>query len=1060
MFPGRIPYDGGMKSARDRIVGKISEDEQELSPTLLPGATPSNTASARRALKARATRKARISEITSSVGQDLEGRVIHEQRGSERVAPPRGDAGLEALTAQPSSQQETAEPASETQVEQEVDRDAPRQVAPPQEQAQDHEDEQRAQHEEAEVVDQEESQSLEVVSLGQDGGQQAPSGGAELAPEQAVVQAEARAVSELDLAWAGYRDAYLAYKAACAKKDELRAAMHVKKLKRVEKRANARLRHLRKHPTHDDGRFATDARQALALVERARTQKELARDNLQSAHAQLKLVLGRVASEVRADRRALTREQALADEQIRHLKFVASALAKQLASFSPENIESGGARLRELSDEVDALRMHIAAASETLDLKSTRVANAQIAQQRVGEVQRNFGRMQRLDKHVAITEVSFAGLLKMISPMLGGDTGSMTLGLSVGVTGGVASGQIATAGATLALQYSGSMSIQDDRKLRVSHKLGLSGSLEAALGPAGKAGVSGELFASTTEVFLDERHWAAHLSHRIGKAFAAVASGLRGNKAFHKKVRQEDIEFARSMGVNGSMMEILHLNQKRPGKVIAGGSGVGASVNALSLAGVSGNAGAQAQHFTDEKGRTKTGTVLSAGGSVSVGPFSISVAYSDVQGNANPDNDGRYRNVALSVAGGLLAQLKPGQEAEVPQVLQDVGAFLDSSSLPQSEEDLPAFLQSLQDLLGSFDIAREFATSLPFALDVGVNGSLGREWNYAKVGDHGYQRQYARDVNTLSAKIAASIPTNVPGLSVSLGANVGRTKASHERLGTHTISYLMTVYNGLSARDRFYSSAGVSGEQAQQWQRYAEAHRPEIQAICRNIAAGDAVLRSELSAAGADLVHELESLCADSFADRADDRISGTDFTRAVALLGQVFDDLTRQNKEAQDWKAPKEKQTSQVGHLTVRMLQGPWVNIDALEGGSDALPGVDWWQLGTMIDPELLADQRARTSAWNSEGVGARARDIRALLDKGFLITLVVPQVGRVSLTAATREAALRQALAEPVTQRLQSTAPELASNDQQRDRVIEAIIAAILDADVGFEVPRPLLS
>lgn len=1110
-----------MKTLQDLAVGERVEEEEELSPVLLSPTGQSNASAATHANQVRAARQQAVERDQESPQRgapEAHGRFVNKaeefmhlaQEASAKGNQADFDKYMKLAQMSLSGARDVAAPheiapapvvreeSSQPQVSQEVAPQVSQEVAPPREAQEEvsprapeldppvveqdrQEDAQKAARgpvdvvaeqqiaeEEVEVVEREERQESVVVEQDEEEMVQMPGGPAEdqdLGPAPVLVQAEAKVMSDVDRAWMLYRDAYLAYKAASAQKDSLRAAMHVKKLKKMEKRAKKKAAYFTKHPNHDDGRHMADARGTLALIEQARTQKELAHKNLQSADAMLKDVLAHIADELQAGKKALTKEQGLAAHQIGRLRAVANDLTKQLQGFTPENIESGQARIRALADEVDALRLHIAAASETLNLKSTQLADTLVAEKHTKQVQRNRGRMERLEKHVAITEVSFGGLQKMISPMLGGDTGSMSLGLSVGVAAGVDLSEAAKLNASLAIKYSGSLSLQDDRKFRVAHKLALSPGLKAEIGKVAEAEVSGELFGATTEVFLDEKHWAAFVSHRIGKVFAAVAAGLKGNKAFHKKVRKEDVEFAQSMGVDDKMMEILRLNQKRPAKVMTGGASVGASAKASGIGGLGGGLAEQAMHFTDDKGRTKTGVQGSQSVSAELGPFQASVTRSVIEGHSNPDNDGTYLNFNVSMTGGLAAKLAQQSPDAVSGVMDTVGQCIEEQAAPDA--DAPGLLEQIKSVLGSLSVTKEFADALPsFSMDVGVSGSVGREWNLVDVAGHGYKLQYARAVGGLNAKVAASIPTSVPGLTVELGGSYGHTKASGEKLGTQTITYLMTVYNGLSARDAFYEGAGSKDPAAtQQWARYAQAHRAEIGDICRNFAGGSASLASELGkCSDGALVSALRDLGNASFVGKQDDEIANGDFGQAVGLLGQIFADLTTQNKADQNqgpyaWKQPKDRQSSEVGHLTVRVMQAPWASMDRLRRDATRAPAAMWWQIATMFDPALGADESARTNAWKTGGVGASARDMQGLLDKGFLLDLMLPEVGRVTVTSANAQSALVQALTPMLTEKLQAFVPALARDAEACRQVIADIIAALLGADVGFEMPRPLM-
>ena len=1097
-----------MKTLQDLDVGEHVEEEDELPPALLAPTGQSNASAAAHATRVRAARKQtaereqgppqahgqfvnkaeeymHLAQQASEQGNQADfdkymrlaqmslsgakGVAAPYQRETPEVVQPEAQP---EVVAQPEAPQEVAQPEVVAQQEVAPVVDPPAVEQDRQEDAQEAapvpaQEEQQIAEEEVEVAEREERQENVVVEPQQEELSGAPAEDQDLGPAPAEAQAEAEVMSEVDRAWMLYRDAYLAYKAASVKKDEVRASMRVKKLKKIEKRAKKKVAYFIKHPTHDDGRHMADARGALALVEQARTQKTLAHTNLQSADAMLKDVLARVADELQAGKKMLTKEQGLAAHQIGRLRAVANDLTGQLKGFTPENIESGQARLRELADEVDALRLHIAAACETLDLKSTTLADTLVAEKHTKQVQRNRGRMERLERHVAISEVSFGGLQKMISPMLGGDTGSMSLGLSVGVAAGVDLSEAAKLTASLAIKYSGTLSLQDDRKFRVAHKLALSPGLKAEIGKVAEAEVAGELFGATTEVFIDEKHWAAFISHRIGKVFAAVAAGLKGNKAFHKKVRKEDIEFAQSMGVNDKMIDILHLNQKRPSKVMTGGAGVGASAKLTGVVGGGLGLAEQRMHFTDDKGRTKTGVQGSQSVSAELGPFQASVTRTVIEGHANPDNDGVYRNYNVSMTGGLAAKLAQKSPEAATEVMDTVGQCIEQQAAAAPDADAPSLLEQIKSVLGSLSVTKEFADALPsFSLDVGVSGSVGREWNLVDVEDNGYQLQYTRAVGGLSAKAAASIPTSVPGLNVELGGSYGHTKAQGERLGTHTITYLMTVYNGLSARDTFYEEAQSKDPAAkQQWARYARAHRAEILEICRNFAAGDAALVSEVGkCSDGDILDDLRNLSSRVFANQEDAEISGSAFGQAVEILGRLFADLTRQNKADQNqgpyaWKQPKDKQSSEVGHLTARVTQAPWASMDNLRRDATRAPAAMWWQLATVFDPELSADDSTRTDAWKTGGVGTRARDMKALLDKGYLIDLVLPDVGRVTLTASSMEAALVRALAPMLTEKLRASVPALARDEEARRQILADIIAALLDADVGFEMPRPLM-
>lgn len=264
------------------------------------------------------------------------------------------------------------------------------------------------------------------------------------------------------------------------------------------------------------------------------------------------------------------------------------------------------------------------------------------------------------------------------------------------------------------------------------------------------------------------------------------------------------------------------------------------------------------------------GTTRSLSGSLNVTSWvkvGLGVGYTYIAANANVDNDGHYLNV--KVDGGLFARtLELDFETAYKESYK--ADLEDKASLTGEEQKKLAELKS--DLEGDYDgtsaegaydnfeewgqgampaikdeaskLAKKLFGSLPekmadLAVEAGANGlqqitlQINRTRRFLTFNmirtEGSWRLQYIRWEYNQASKIGASgsIPTGF-GVDPSLTGSVSwsKTVALQERLGANTLTYALTVFNGLKRRPDGYN----------QWRTFLEKNSDRLRVLFLNVA--------------------------------------------------------------------------------------------------------------------------------------------------------------------------------------------------------------------------------
>lgn len=280
----------------------------------------------------------------------------------------------------------------------------------------------------------------------------------------------------------------------------------------------------------------------------------------------------------------------------------------------------------------------------------------------------------------------------------------------------------------------------------------------------------------------------------------------------------------------------------------------------------------QAQHPAAHRLLTEVrrGTTRSVSSGMSVASWAsvgVTAGYTYLSANANLDNDGHYLNV--QVDGGLFARtldhdfataskearkeeleaketLSAKEREELDDLKDDLAGPYDDTAAEAAHEEFEAWgkneTNKLKEEAGKLaktlfgELSEHVAQGL---LDAGANGlgKLGLSLNRAQRhvtfnfiwSEGGFRLQYVRWVYKQSSKLSASgtVPTG-DGVDLKLSAELAWSKAValQERLGVNTLTYVMTVFNGLKRRP--------DGDA--QWRTFLQQNRAQLRTLFRNVA--------------------------------------------------------------------------------------------------------------------------------------------------------------------------------------------------------------------------------
>lgn len=442
------------------------------------------------------------------------------------------------------------------------------------------------------------------------------------------------------------------------------------------------------------------------------------------------------------------------------------------------------------------------------------------------------------------------------------DTGSFGISLKLGISWGtdftLATKDKLAAKVGLALVYTASMSVDDDRRFRTVCTLTLMVTGEASIPGVLTAGLEFELIKTETAMtYRDVHHWAAWLGQKWANARAwVVAVSVYENRDKFDQPTARDLERMRevaeiSMMNDPQLKDMLSkvcqymsepITRMENTEILAGmKAGVGAA-NFFGV-GVSLRRTGEPRYFRRvSDARTgevweyfKDGRQISGGGSITAG-LQVQCSYSQVQADANTDNVGEYLTFTVSFP--LLDQNatwigQPHQEIAGGSITN----WIQNNLVPVADKIQNVVSPSVLNLFqGPFSQSSfmQLATSVSlgtFTISLGKS-TVGNKTKWVLY--------YWRPVFSTETSLNMSIPIGY-GFNIDLGGSLTLSRTYREQLGTNTIGYLNTVYHGFMnisppERDPNTDPRPQDARGDALWNNWLDAHKTKVWTMLSNIA--------------------------------------------------------------------------------------------------------------------------------------------------------------------------------------------------------------------------------
>ncbi len=547
-----------------------------------------------------------------------------------------------------------------------------------------------------------------------------------------------------------------------------------------------------------------------------------------------------------------------------------------------------------LEAKIDEISAHItsmdSARSEKKEARGDYISERKAAERRLEEdrksgaiTEENYRKekfkikaMKHAEHAINFSELSVRKLLGFIKPLLSGDVGSYSLTLKLGVSVGARGG----AKAGLNVTYHQNLWIEDDRKIRSSTGVGANAFGEVGLAGLIGGGADASLGYGRTKVFASPEQWAAYTSQKCIRSglnmvrrkkqlavYNAAKADLIDNSYQGRKENKKNFsQLLPLLGINSeNYEEIENLSKQSVTKVNVYKGKLGAKFDAP-VAGVSLNASEKILDFRKKdkvngiKNR-RTAGVVSVGGSFKLGGLlDVQVAYTRIKNHANPDNDGTYLNLkfvsGVSLKGGIKGEsaeklcnqgwLEAAQNFE--EQLVDAGHVLDHGTpenpIPAGDREIMnEAIDKVKKAFG-FNHLEKIFEDIPVNLsgNIQAGSSTGLELNFVlgMRNSGGWRLQYRRTFHDFNASAEGSVAAGGP-INVDFGMGISKGGGTDRSLGTSTLTYLLTVYNGLTKRQKSRDSARSdrAPKSPDEWLNFAHAHKSDIITIFQNIGQGD-----------------------------------------------------------------------------------------------------------------------------------------------------------------------------------------------------------------------------
>jgi len=465
-------------------------------------------------------------------------------------------------------------------------------------------------------------------------------------------------------------------------------------------------------------------------------------------------------------------------------------------------------------------------------------------------------KLGKVTDQLVISEAKFARLRRSIAPLAVAGVGARNFGINIGVSFSFGIGKGSEIKVGGGIKYSGTTDLQDDRRLRVSHALGVYGKGSAELAAVVEASAGAELMKGKTEVFMDADHWAASMAYRFESISKQISNLHDSQQLIRDELSAEQAEkvLATSRLAEDGVTQVDSTSVS--GSLASSILGVGVSGSYEKKWMTFSKAGQMAK----KRAKQTTKTLSASPGS----NIAVTLTRTIIEGHANPDNDGKYWNIKLELTGTASASFMLYTE-ETPDAVyggweQGLRKALGTNPTPSSggssgfgtaEEDLVGdvltaknegftgdVVQAVSTYLGAevVNIESKVKSVLAASVALKTSRSLGVEWNFVwSDAANANKLQYRRTSGSKSTELSGSAPVYTGGgasLGVDVGISKGQSLMLSEKLGDSTLTYLQTVFNGLHPRDM--RDRRLARGNASEWSDYVDGHRKEVWiALCR-----------------------------------------------------------------------------------------------------------------------------------------------------------------------------------------------------------------------------------
>ncbi|MDG1392534.1 MAG: hypothetical protein P8P69_10835, partial [Ilumatobacter sp.] len=481
-----------------------------------------------------------------------------------------------------------------------------------------------------------------------------------------------------------------------------------------------------------------------------------------------------------------------------------------------------------------------------------------------------------LVESITLADCSAAELYRSVSKLADAGVGAKSKSGTVGITLKIGIGGASAISLGQSLTVASKIDLQDDRRLRATTSVKIEGNVKAELAAVLSASAAASMTSGVTEVFRDAYEWATVMAFRlqsVKEAIDKIDSGAVGLPAKAEQLLGED---------PAEFLAVYKLaDAANPTRVISDETQGALDVSALGFALGASYASKQLKFEKDAPGggklvrsATQTTKVFKASPGSNIG---FEATRTIIKNHANPDNDGHYWNLKVTLSGTAAASFAAATPAKdealsgwEEKLCRDFGAaeptpseagsglaekdLIDSSAAASKAGLDGDVAKAVSTYLGA-EIAK-FNLKVPASFDatlaVKTTKATSLEWNFVQTGAGrtGYALQYRRTSGSTGLSIAASAPVASSGFasaSIDLGYDSSTSTMDSEKLGTETLTYFQTVFNGLAPRDARDKALGRGD--ANQWTTYLQSHKAESWVAFRKIGSGEGGAVAEIEEA-------------------------------------------------------------------------------------------------------------------------------------------------------------------------------------------------------------------